>query len=90
MFSEATDAVKSYPGLQLIRMENFFGLHFVGLHITRTCLQVSKLRAELAGVSFFVLSPLKSSLPGEIQLAHLTRCTQIITELIELHTSEVC
>ena len=85
VFSEATDAVKSYPCLQLIRMENFFGLHFVGLHITRTCLQVSKLRAELAGVSFFVLSPLKSSLlPGEIQLAHLTRCTQIIPELIEL------
>ena len=48
VFSEATDAVKSYPCLQLIQMENFFG-------ITRTYLRVSKLRAQSAGVSFLVL-----------------------------------
>ena len=37
--SEATDVVRSYPCLQLIRMEAIFGFRFVSLPITRKALQ---------------------------------------------------
>ena len=72
MFSEATDVVRSYSGLQLNRIAKFFGLHSVGPPFHSRNLQ--KAMSGSTRRSVLRLSPVMSTylLSREVKLSHPT------------------
>lgn len=78
MFSEATDVVRSYSGLQPNRIAKFFGLHYVGPAFHSRILQ--KAMSGSTRRSILRLSPVKSTclLSSEVKLFHPTTSTHVM------------